>query len=351
MTTEAERVPYALRLAAAIAWRAVVVAVAVALLAYVLARLRVIVVPVAVAILFATFLVPPASWLRRHGVPNALAALLVLGAALLLAVGAAAALVPAVAADLDEVDASVQGGVDEALEWLSEGPLGLSEARLDRWQDRAVTELRDQSERIAGGVFGGAFLAIELLAGLALAIVSLFFLVKDGERIWRFTVGMFPPRARDDVDAIGRLAWGTAGGYIRGIAIVALADAILIGIALWLIGVPFVLPLAALTFVGGFFPIVGAFVAGFAAAMVALVAEGFLAAPTTSSAAVLVQQLEGNVLQPVVVGGAVELHPLAILLAVSAGAIVWGVAGAFLAVPLLAVSVKAAAHLAERSRS
>jgi putative heme transporter len=351
MTTEAERVPYALRLAAAIAWRAVVVAVAVALLAYVLARLRVIVVPVAVAILFATFLVPPASWLRRHGVPNALAALLVLGAALLLAVGAAAALVPAVAADLDEVDASVQGGVDEALEWLSEGPLGLSEARLDRWQDRAVAELRDQSERIAGGVFGGAFLAIELLAGLALAIVSLFFLVKDGERIWRFTVGMFPPRARDDVDAIGRLAWGTAGGYIRGIAIVALADAILIGIALWLIGVPFVLPLAALTFVGGFFPIVGAFVAGFAAAMVALVAEGFLAALLVVGAAVLVQQLEGNVLQPVVVGGAVELHPLAILLAVSAGAIVWGVAGAFLAVPLLAVSVKAAAHLAERSRS
>jgi putative heme transporter len=351
MTTESERVPYALRLAAAISWRALVVAVAVALLAYVLARLRVIVVPVAVAILFATFLVSPAAWLRRHGVPNALAALLVLVVSVLLLAAAAAALVPAVAADLDEVDASVQGGVDEAVAWLSDGPLGLSDARLERWQDRAVDELRSQSERIAGGVFGGAFLAIELLAGLVLAIVSLFFIVKDGERMWRFTVGLFPPRARDDVDAIGRRAWETAGGYIRGIAIVALADAILIGLALWLIGVPFVIPLAALTFVGGFFPIVGAFVAGFAAAMVALVAVGFLAALLVVGAALLVQQLEGNLLQPVVVGGAVELHPLAILLAVTAGGVAWGVAGAFLAVPLLAVSVRAASHLAERSTS
>ncbi len=198
------------------------------------------------------------------------------------------------------------------------------------------------------GIFGGAVVALELLAGLLLAIVILFFLVKDGERMWRWAVGLFPPTVRADVDAIGARAWETAGGYIRGVTIVALVDAVFIGLALWLIGVPLVVPLAALTFIGGFFPIVGAFVAGFVAAMVALVSEGWLAAVLVVGASVLVQQLEGNLLQPFIVGSAVRLHPLAILLAITAGGVLWGVAGAFLAVPLVAVTARAAAVLAER---
>ena len=128
----------------------------------------------------------------------------------------------------------------------------------------------------------------------------------------------------------------------------ALVDAVFIGVAIWLIGVPLVLPLATLTFIGGFFPIIGAFVAGFAAAMVALVFEGWLAALLVVGATVLVQQLEGNVLQPVIVGAAVRLHPLAIIFAVTAGGILWGIAGAFLAVPLVAVVTRAAAYLAGR---
>jgi predicted PurR-regulated permease PerM len=195
-----------------------------------------------------------------------------------------------------------------------------------------------------------AALAVEIVTGAVLAAVTLFFLVKDGHAIWPRAVRLFPPRARDDVRAIGELAWDTAAGYIRSLTIVAAVDAVLIALALWLIGVPFVLPLAALTFVGGFFPIVGAFVAGTAAALVALVAEGWTAALLVVGATILVQQLEGNVLQPYVVGSAVRVHPLAILLAITAGGILWGIAGAFLAVPLVAVCARAWGSVASRGR-
>ncbi|HWH05585.1 MAG TPA: AI-2E family transporter, partial [Gaiellaceae bacterium] len=162
---------------------------------------------------------------------------------------------------------------------------------------------------------------------------------------------LFPPAARVHVDRIGHLAWGTLGGYLRGVMIVAAFDALLIGIALWLLGVPLVLPLALLTFVGGFFPIVGAFTAGFAAVMVALVANGLTTALLVFGAVLLVQQLEGNVLQPLVVGSATNVHPLAVLLAVATGGVLWGIAGAFLAVPLAAVVNQAATYLAsERPR-
>lgn len=350
MSDQAEHVPRSLRLAAAIAWRALVVAAALAVLALVLARLRVIVVPVAVAILLATVLVPPARWLTGRGWPRALAALAVVLAALVLVGGVIAALVPGVLRDVGELDASVRGGVDRATELLTREPLDLSDREVERWTDRAEAEIRSRSSRIVGGLFGGAYLVLELLAGIALTVVTLFFLVKDGRRLWRSAVRLFPPHVRDDVQAIGELAWETAGGYIRGVSIVALFDAALIGLALWLVGVPFVLPLAALTFVGGFFPIVGAFVAGFVAAMVALVANGWVAALVVLGAIVLVQQLEGNVLQPFVVGSAIQIHPLGILFAITAGGIVWGVAGAFLAPPLVAIATRAAAYLASRGQ-
>ena len=344
-----DSVPRSLRLASAIAWRVLVVAFAVALVALIVARLRVIVVPVAVAILLSTFLVPPARLLRERGLPAAAAALAVLILALALVGGTIAALVPAIADEWGELDVSVEAGVDEATAWLTD-EFGLSERRVADWQSSAVEQLRAQSSRIAGGVFGGAYLALELVAGLVLMLVTLFFLLKDGERLWRWLVSLFPPHVRGDVEAIGERSWETAGGYIRGVSLVALVDAVFIGVAIWLIGVPLVLPLATLTFIGGFFPIIGAFVAGFAAAMVALVFEGWLAALLVVGATVLVQQLEGNVLQPVIVGAAVRLHPLAIVFAVTAGGILWGIAGAFLAVPLVAVVTRAAAYLAGRER-
>lgn len=350
MTTP-DPVPRSLRLAAAIAWRALLLAAALAVLAFVLGRLRVIVVPVAVALLFSTFLVGPTRKLRELGAPNALAALAVLLAALVVVGGVTAALVPTVVSGWSELDPNVEGGVTRATDWLSDGPLDLSEQRVERWRDQTETELRSNSSRIARGVFGGAFLAIELLAGLALAVVTIFFVLKDGATMWRWFVGLFPRHVQSDVEEIGSKAWETAGGYLRGVSLVALVDAVAIGLALWALGVPLVLPLAALTFVGGFFPIVGAFVAGFAAAMVALLSQGAVAAGLVILATLVVQQLEGNVLQPLIVGNAVRVHPLAILLAVTAGGTLFGLAGAFLAVPALAVTTRAAGHLAHRDEA
>ncbi len=342
------RVPATLRLAAALAWRFLVVVAAVGALVYGLAAIRIVVVPVAIAILLASVLMPLVVRFERSGLPRTLAAAATLLIFLAVIAGVLALAAPAVVDEVDELDVSISGGVSTVTSWLSDGPLGLSERQVASWQAQVTEQLRGESGRLIGGVFGGAYVVVEILAGLALAIVTLFFLLRDGPSIWAWFRRLFPPQARDDVERIGQRAWTTIGGYLRGVSIVAAADAVFIGLALWLLGVPLVLPLALLTFVGGFFPIVGAFAAGFAAAMVALVTNGLTTALLVIAATLVVQQLEGNVLQPLVVGSAVNLHPLAVILAVAAGGIVWGIAGAFLAVPLAAVVNQAATHLANR---
>jgi len=343
-------VPRSLRVAAALSWRVLVVAAAVALLALVLARMRLVVLPVFAALVLATVLVPVADRLQRRGLPRSLATLAALLGAALLLVGVAAALAPAAIGELDDVDLSVQGGLEEVEDWLRDGPLGLSETRVDELVDRAQEELRTRSGTIAGGALGGAVVAVEVIAGALLTLVLLFFFVRDGERIWRWVVGLAPERHRRDVQEIGVRAWATLTGYLRGTAIVAFFDAALIGLALFLLGVPFALPLAVLTFFGAFIPLAGAAVAGFAAAMVALVSEGFFTALIVVGVVIVVQQVEGDVVQPLVVGKTLELHPVAILLAVTAGAVIWGVIGAFVAVPLVAVVARSASYLRSRPR-
>jgi putative heme transporter len=341
------RVPRSLRLAAALAWRFLVVGLAVLALAYLLSAIRVIVVPVVIAVVFATLLEPVAAGLVRAGAPRVLAASATLLLTLLVVGGTVAALVPHAADEIAELDVSVTDGIATVTGWLSNGPFGFSDAQVTSWREQALDQLRGQSGRLVGGVFGGAYLALELVVGIALAVVTLFFFLKDGRRMWTWVTRLFPGSARDDVARIGELAWGTIGGYLRGVIIVAAVDAVLIALALWLLDVPLVLPLALLTFLGGFFPIVGAFTAGFAAVMVALVANGVTTALLVFGAVLLVQQLESNLLQPVVVGSATNVHPLAVLLAVTTGAVLWGVAGAFLAVPLAAVVNQAATYLAK----
>ena len=348
MDPDLPSVPRSLRVAAALSWRFLVVAGAIILLALALSRLRLVVLPVFAALLLATALLPPAGWLARRGWPSSVATLSVmLGAALLLA-GIGAALGPSALGEIDELDVSVEGGVREIEDWLAEGPLGLSESRADELVERAREELGSRSSTIAAGALGGAVVAVEVVAGLLLTVVLLFFFVRDGERLWSSIVRLAPSGYRDDVREIGARSWATLGGYLRGTAVVALFDALVIGLALFLLGVPLVIPLALLTFFGAFVPIAGAFVAGFVAAMVALASEGFVTALIVVAVVVVVQQVEGDVLQPLVVGRSVELHPVAILLAVTAGAVLWGVPGAFVAVPLTAVIGKAGSYLRTR---
>ncbi len=325
--------------------RLLLIAAALALVTLVLVELRVVVLPVILALLAATVLAPAVKWLRRRGLPAAVAALAAMTGSAVIAAGLLALVAPSVARELDDLGRSAGSGLDRAVSWLAGAPFGVTEQQVERTIDTALERVGAESGVLAGGVLSGAVVAAEVVAGLLLAVVLLFFFLKDGERIWRFLVGLAPAQRRREVVVLGERSWEILGGYIRGVSIIAVADAVLIGIALALIGVPLVLPLAVLTFLGAFVPLVGAVLAGLVAALVALVSEGPLAAGLVLVAIVAIQQLEGDLLYPLVVGRTLALHPVAILLAITAGAVVGGVIGIFLAAPLAAIAWAVASHL------
>lgn len=317
---------------------------------FVVIQLWLVVLPVLLALLLATLLVGPADFLRSRGIPSAGAALLVMLAGLGVLVGVLVSIVPAIVAEFDDVERSAREGLNEALRWLSQGPLGVEREQVTRAVDRALDEASGAGN-ITGSVLSGAALVVEVVAGLLLMLVVLFFFVHDGRRIWAWVVELLPLAHRDDADAIGRRMWATACGYVRGVAVIALVDAVLIAIALVVIGVPLVLPLAVLTFLGAFVPLVGAVLAGAVAALVALVSEGAVAAILVVVVITVIQQLEGDLLYPVVVGRSIALHPIAILLALTAGTVLAGLAGALLAVPVTAMAWDALDYLRSRSRA
>lgn len=327
----------------------IVIGVAVIGALQLLAQLRLVVLPVLLAIVLTTFLTPPVQWLKRRGWPAGLAALAVVAVALAAIVATFGFLVPPVAAQFGEFNLGIASVVNRVEEWIRASPLPVSTDQISDAIDRFQGRARESLGTLASGLFSGAALAVELLAGLLLAIVLVFFLLKDGERIWAWIVSLTPPSKRGDVDAMGKRSWTALGGFVRGQFIVALFDSVLIGLALVVIGVPLALPLAVLTFFSAFVPVIGATVTGLLAVLVALVAEGVVAALLTLAAILAVQQLEGNVLQPVVLGRAINVHPIAILLGVTAGAVLAGIIGAMIAAPFVAVAAAILGYLRERS--
>jgi putative heme transporter len=303
---------------------------------WVLAHLRIVVVPVLVAVLIATLLVPPTDFLRRRGVPSAPATFIVMTLSLAALAGIVTLIGPVFFDQFDELERSVDEGVDEVVRWLVEGPLELERDEIDEAVDDAVANLRDHSGEIGQGVLSGASLVAEVVAGLLLLIVLVFFFVHDGRRMWDFTVSLAPERHRAVVDGAGREVWASTAGYMRGVALIAVVDAVLIGIALAIIGVPLVVPLMVVVFLGAFIPLVGAFVAGIIAVLVALISEGVIAALLAGGAIIAIQQIEGDLLYPNIVGRVIRLHPVAILLALTAGTVIAGIVGALLAVPVAA---------------
>lgn len=323
------------------------VAAAVYILAWLAVRLWLVVLPVLVSVLVATLLMPPADLLRRRKVPSALATLLSMLGGLLLVAGALSLVVPAFLDQFDQVERSARQGLDEALRWFT-ATFGLDRDDINRAIDSAIERVQENSGTISRRLLTGATLAAELVAALLLIVVLVFFFVHDGRRIWAWSVTLFPVRHQADVDAIGRNIWGSVSGYMRGVAFIALVDAILIGMALAIIGVPLVVPLMVLTFLGAFLPLVGAVLAGAIAALVALVTEGVIAAILVVAAITAIQQIEGDLLYPLVVGRAIALHPVAILLALTAGSILAGIVGALLAVPVAAAVWTAVDHVRRR---
>lgn len=327
----------ALAVAAERSLQLLLIAAALTAISFVLVQLRLVVLPVIAALFLATALAPIARRLRSHRCPAALAALTTMGMAAAVLGAVMAMIVPAVAAQLDDLGSSAREGLDETLTWLTAGPLGLSERDINQAVDQGLAQLRDSSDLIAGGVISGALLVGELIAGALLTAILLFFFLKDGDRLWNRLLQLAPTARRHDLDEIGRRSWTTLSSYLRGVSIVALIDALLIALALVIIGVPLVLPLVLLTFLAAFIPLVGAVVAGALAALVALVAVGPLGALLVIVAITIIQQLEGDLIYPLVVGQAISLHPVAILLALTAGAVVAGIIGALLAVPIAGV--------------
>ncbi len=350
MPTRASRPrPALLREAATWSWTFLLVVAALTVSGLVLLRLRLVVVPIVVALLATTLLAPLVDWLARGRLPRLVAtwAVFLGAAAMLVLVGIPTA--RSVAGQFDAVAANVGQGVDDIRDWLADGPLGLSRDEIGGYVETFTDEVRN-SGALRSGVLSGAVLAAEVVTGGLLAIVLSFFFVKDGPRMSQWLLDHVPEDNRALVAALGRRAWTTLSGYVRGCAVVGAVDAVGIGLGLVVIGVPLVVPLMILTFMGAFFPIVGATVAGLIAALVALVNGGPVDALLVVAVVLVVQQVEGNVLEPLVMGKILRLHPTVILVALTAGSTLAGLLGAFLAVPVTAV-VAATANEHRRHQS
>jgi predicted PurR-regulated permease PerM len=344
---QATGVPSWLSRSAALSWRLLVVAAAVAVVGFLLVYLRLIVLPVIVALFLTTLLAPPANWLRDRGWPPLAATWGVILAALVLIAGAIALLAPQIGPQFGTLRGQVGTGLDDVQRWLREGPLHFSDAQLSMLLERARQEAQSNTTALTRGVLTGATVAAEVVTGALLSIVLTFFFVKDGHRIGDWFARHAGPHA-GELREMGRRAFDTLGAYLRGVATVGLIDGLFIGIGLAVVSVPLAVPLAFLVFLGAFFPIVGAFLTGLIAALVALVSKGLVAALIIVAITVAVQQLEGHVLAPVVLGRAVKLHPAVILLALAGGGVVGGIAGAALAVPTVAVVGSVGTYLRDR---
>ena len=338
-------VPPALRQLAAWSWRLLVVLAAAGLVLYLLILLKVIVVPVILALFLATLLVPLVRWLEGRGWPHLTAVLAVFGAAVLLLAAIVAGFIPLIGNELGAVRQRADEGVREVQEFIASRPFGLSEEDLNRYLDQARQRITENSTGLTRGAVEGVTLVGEVITGLILCLFLTFFFVKDSERFTRWILDFAGRHREYHLREIGTRSATAVSGYLRGQATVGLVDAVFIGIGLAIVGVPLVIPLAFLTFVAAFLPLVGAVVAGALAALVALVTKGVTAALIVVGITVLVQQVEGHLLAPLVLGRAVALHPVVIILALAAGSILGGLIGAFLAVPIAAVVTAVGTYL------
>lgn len=317
------------------------------LLFRVLGDLWVVVLPVVLALLLASVLWTPTAWLRRHRVPPAIAALLVVLGSLLAIVGLFAGLAPQVVDQVGEISSSAAGGLERLQEIVTSPPLDLDATQVDSVVNQATDKLRGSASAIASGVLSGVGAVGSGLVTFFLALVLTFFFLKDGPKFLPWLRLLVGQRTGRHLDVVLTRSWAVLGSFIQGQAVVGLVDAVLIGIGLLVLGVPLALPLAVLTFFGGFIPIVGAFVVGALAVLVALVSNGTTTALIVVALIFLVQQIEGNVLQPILQGKSLALHPAVVLLAVTAGGSLFGIAGAFFAVPVAAVVAVVVRYLGE----
>jgi predicted PurR-regulated permease PerM len=346
-STVEDGIPRGVKVAGAWAWRIVLFILAAYLLLRLVATLRLMVIPVVVAILLAALLEPVAGRLRRHGVNRSLAAAIVLVGGLLVVLGGLGVIIYTFIAQFDNLAGQVRGGLNEIRHWLARGPLHVSERQLNDTIDALQRQVSGNRGALTSGALNTATTLGEVLTGFFLVLFTLFFFLRDGGQIFQFLCRLLPHQARLPVARAGHYSWYTLVSYVRATVLVAFVDALGIGIGLAVLRIPLALPLAALVFLGAFIPVIGATLSGAVAVLVALVTHGPVSALLVLAVVVAVQQLEGHVLQPLIMGRAVALHPLAVILAITTGVVAAGIVGGLVAVPLLAVGNTAVRYLTE----
>ncbi len=307
-----------------------------------LSQLSIVLLPVVVAVFLTRVLAIPGTWLRDRGFPPAAAAAAVLVGFLALFVGLLVVVVPPLVEEFSGLGETIEQGADEVEDWIvKDSNLDVSREEVSDFRDnlgeRAESTLRESTDTIARG----ARLVVEVVVSLILALVLTFFAVKDGPDFQRWATGIFPRSRQGQVRELGQVAWRTLGGYIRGASMLGILEGAIIGVSMTLVGAKLALPVALLTFAAAFIPLVGAVGAGVVAVLVTLATAGPSQALIVAGIALVVQQLDGDLLAPWIYGKALSLHPVVILLSITAGTALFGIVGTLLAVPLVAFATEA----------
>jgi predicted PurR-regulated permease PerM len=337
-------------LKATAAWslRLIVIGVALFLVFWLLGKVWVGVRPILLALIVSTVLWPPVAWLTRHRWPPALAAASVLLGALLVLVGLFAAVAQPLVTQSVQLANSAVTGIEQVQDWLTGPPVNLASERIDTLTAAVIDRLEGSASQIAAGVFTGVSAVTSSVVTAVLVLVLSFFFIKDGPGFLPWLRRETGPDIGGHLTEVFSRSWNTLGDFIRVQAIVSFVDAFFIGLGLVVLGVPLAPALAVLTFFAGFIPIVGALAAGTLAVLVALVSNGLTTALIVLAIIIVVQQLESNVLQPVLQGRSLNLHAAVVLLAVTAGGTLFGIIGAFLAVPVAAVTAAVLRYMSEQ---
>jgi predicted PurR-regulated permease PerM len=329
--------PPLLQIFAAWSWRILLTALLIYVTFRVAVALRLVVLPFIAAMLLTALLQPMTARLRRAGLAPLLATWCAFLLAIVVIAGAVTLFADRVSADYSTLASEVTHTANQVQHSLAGPPFHLNQQRLANLTNELVKYISQHKSQIAGTVLTGGKIAIEFLTGLVLTLFIAFFLLKDGARIWKWLIHGLRPEARRRAGAAGDAAWTALTNYVRGTIVVAAIHALFIGLALWLLGVPLLVPLIVLVFLAAFIPIIGILVVGALAILIALATKGWVAAVILLAVFILENQLEGHLLQPLVVGRIVRLHPLAIILVLAVGAIIAGIPGAIVAVPFAAV--------------
>lgn len=337
--------PRPLLVGAAASWRFLVVIAAIGVLVWILGYLSAVTVPVGIALLASALFAPLVDRLVRWHVPRGLAVLLSIIVGLAVVGGVLTLVIETVTANLPELQTQVSASLSSITDWLQQGPLHLSHDQLQRLFNNTMNSIKGNTSQLVSRAITTATTVGTTVTEALLALFTIIFLLYSGGQVWGFTLRIVPADVRDRVDTAGRRGFASLVSYVRATVMVACVDAICIGIGIWAVGVPLAVPLAALIFIGAFVPIIGAVVAGAVAVLIALVAKGLLAAVIVVAILIGVMQLESHILQPLLLGRVVRLHPIAVVLAIATGLTVAGIVGALLAVPIVAVTKSAVGSL------